>query len=63
MDDHSVHLALLALLLFHHNALQDALQVGETVLMLQIGCGPNNGMHQRQVFHPQLEKGNTWTEL
>lgn len=51
LNYHFVHLALLALLLFHHNALQSSLQVGETVLVLQVRRRPHDCMHQRQVLH------------
>lgn len=56
-DDQFVHLALLTLLLLPQDALQDALQVGEAVLVLQIGRGADDGVHQREILHPQLPSG------
>lgn len=59
LDYHFVHLALLTLLLFHHDALQGPLQVSVTVLVLQVWRRPDNRMHQRQVFHSQLREQKT----
>lgn len=56
-DDQFVHLALLVLLLLPQDTLQDALQVRKAVLVLQIGCGADDGVHQRQILHSQLPSG------